>query len=94
MLEDEVVGADRPELTLILDLPAQTGLARAGLRGGHEARFENKGLAFHERLREGFLAIAEAEPDRCAVVDAAADPDQVAADIWAAVQARLLVEAA
>jgi dTMP kinase len=89
-LEDAVVGPDRPDLTVILDLPAEEGLARAGLRGGHEARFESKGLAFHQRLREGFLAIARAEPERCQVVDAARAPDQVAQAIWSAVEERLL----
>ena len=47
-------------------------MARAAGRGGGEARFEAKGLAFHERLRAAFLAIAEAEPDRCVVIDAVA----------------------
>jgi dTMP kinase len=92
-LEHDVVGADQPDLTLILDLPAEAGLSRASLRGGHEARFESKGLVFHERLRQGFLAIAEREPDRCVVIDASAEPDQVADAVWAVVHARLLPEA-
>ena len=93
-LEHEVVGDNRPDLTLILDLPADVGLQRAGLRGGHEARFESKGLAFHERLRQGFLSIARQEPQRCAVLDAAQDLDAVSGAIWAAVQTRLPVGAA
>ena len=93
-LEEAVVGDARPDLTLILDLPVQEGLARALARGGGEERFERKGRAFHERLREGFLDIARAEPQRCVVVDAAAAADQVASQIWAAVSARLLAEAA
>ncbi len=93
-LEAAVVGETRPELTLILDLPVDEGLARATARGGGEERFERKGRAFHERLRQGFLAIARGEPLRCSVIDAAAPPDQVAAAIWAAVSSRLLVETA
>ena len=57
-------------------------------RAGAEMRFESKGQAFHERLREGFLAIARAEPERCAVIDATGSPDEVAARVWAAVEHR------
>jgi len=81
--------ADWPDLTLIFDLPVADGLNRAALRGGGEARFEAKGLAFHERLRAGFLAIAEREPQRCAVIDAAAEMDAVTEAVWAAVSLRL-----
>ncbi|HEY3796735.1 MAG TPA: dTMP kinase [Caulobacteraceae bacterium] len=88
-LEAETLGETRPDLTLILDLPVDVGLSRAIGRGGAELRFEAKGAAFHERLRARFLAIAAAEPARCAVIDAAGDPDAVEAAIWAAVQARL-----
>ncbi len=93
-LEEAVVGETRPELTLILDLPVDEGLARAASRGGGEERFERKGRPFHERLRQGFLEIADAEPARCGVVDATASPDQVAAEIWALVNERLLAEVA
>ncbi len=92
-LETAVVGAARPDLTLILDLPVEEGLARAMARGGGEERFERKGLPFHERLRQGFLEIARLEPQRCVIVDAAAAPDQVSGQIWAAVSDRLLTEA-
>lgn len=88
-LERHVLEHTTPDLTLILDLPVDKGLERAGIRGGPEARFEAKGLAFHERLRDGFLAIAEAEAGRCAVIDALAAPEQVAEAIWAVLQARL-----
>ena len=88
-LEREVLGETRPDLTLILDLPAERGLERAAGRGGAEARFESKGLAFHQRLRDGFLAVAKAEPERCVVIDADQDLDRVAAAIEAAVTARL-----
>ena len=67
-LERVAVGACRPDLTLVLDLPAAEGLARAAARRGEAAadRFEREGLAFHETLRRAFLAIVEAEPERCA----------------------------
>jgi dTMP kinase len=81
----------RPDLTLILDLPAAAGLARAGGRGGAaEDRFEKKGLAFHERLRAGFLEIARNEPGRCAVIDAALAVEAVHAAVWRVVRERLL----
>jgi dTMP kinase len=92
-LETQVLEDARPDLTLILDLPVDQGLARAGARGGAEARFEAKGAAFHQRLREGFLAIARSEPDRCAVIDALAAPETVSDAIWTVVNARLLVGA-
>jgi dTMP kinase len=87
-LEAQVLGTARPDLTLLFDLAPEVGLARAEARGG-EMRFEAKGLAFHERLRQGFLAIARAEPERCVVIDAAATPDAVEAAVWAAVDERL-----
>lgn len=88
-LEAAVVGGTRPDLTLILDLPVEAGLARAGARGGGEERFERMGLPFHERLRAAFRALAEAEPDRCVLLDAAAPPDAVAEAVWAVVRTRL-----
>jgi dTMP kinase len=88
-LEREVVGAVTPDLTLILDLPVDAGLARAAGRGGGEGRFEAKGAAFHERLRAAFLKIAAREPDRCVVIPAGGDADAVAERIWRVVDARL-----
>ena len=88
-LENHIVGAMIPDLTLILDLPISVGLARAAARGEGEARFEAKGYAFHERLRAGFLAIAAAEPARCVVIDAGASLDDVSEAIWRAVETRL-----
>lgn len=87
-LERAVVGETWPDLTLVFDLPPELGLARAAGRGGAEARFEAKGIEFHTRLREGFLALAAAEPERCRLIDAAADIEAVAAHVWAQVEAR------
>ena len=88
-LETYVLEDIRPDLTLLFDLAADLGLARAHARAGVEMRFESKGTAFHERLREGFLAIAAAEPARCVVIDAAADIDSVEQAVWRAVTERL-----
>ena len=88
-LETYVLEDVRPDLTLLFDLAADLGLARAHARAGAEMRFESKGTAFHERLRDGFLAIAAAEPDRCVVIDAAADMDNVERAVWRAVTERL-----
>ena len=88
-LEAAVLGALKPDLTLILDLPADLGLARASGRGGGETRFEAKPLDFHARLRAAFLAIAEAEPGRCVLIDASRDEATVAAAIWSWVKSRI-----
>lgn len=66
-----------PDLTLIFDIPIEIGLARTAGRPGGEARFEAKGRDYHERVRQGFLAIARAEPQRCAVIDASGSVKQV-----------------
>jgi dTMP kinase len=80
-----------PNLTLILDVPAEEGLARAAARLGSGApdRFEAQELVLHERVRKAFLDIAEEEPDRCIVIDAGQPEGMVAEDIWEAVTARL-----
>lgn len=89
------VGDFHPDLTLILDLPVDVGLARAASRNGMNAdsavedRYERMDRAFHERLRAGFLDIAAHEPARCVVVDADRDADTIAADIRAIVGKRL-----
>lgn len=87
-LEDHVLNGTIPTLTLILDLPAEVGLSRAEARGG-AARFESKGLDFHQRLRAGYLEIARREPERCVVIDADAELDAVTAAIVDAVTQRL-----
>ncbi len=89
-LERDVVPEDvRPDLTLILDLPPEEGLARAKARAESQSRFEAQDLRFHRDLRKSFLDIAKAEPDRCVVVDAALPQDAVFAAIWRAVERRL-----
>ena len=78
----------RPDLTLILDLPPEAGLARARGRGVAADRFERLGLDFHARVRAGFRAIAAAEPGRCVVLDATLDAQAVAGAVQRAVAKR------
>ncbi len=91
-LESHVLGGVKPDLTLVIDLPVEVGLARAFGRGGAETRFESKGEAFHERLRQSFLEIALAEPERCVVIDGTGTLAEVEAAVWEAVRARLPVD--
>lgn len=88
-LDQGVVGATQPDLTLVFDLPVEVGLERAFGRGLFETRFESKGLEFHQRLRQRFLQIAREHPERCVVIDADGDEDQVTQRVWAAVAPRL-----
>lgn len=90
---DAVVLDDfKPDLTLILDLPVEAGLARAKARAADsnsiETRFESLGADFHERMRKAFLDIARRSPERCRLVDAAGTEEAVAAAIWDAVKTR------
>jgi dTMP kinase len=80
-----------PDITFILDIPAEQGLARATERlgGGVPDRFESQELLLHERVRRAFLDIAEEEPDRCVVVDASQPEAMVAEDVWEIVLRRL-----
>ena len=84
------LGGFEPDLTVVLDIPVAEGLGRAAARAGSN-RYERMGGDFHERVREGFLARARAEPERFAVVDATEDPEIVASAIMDAVAARLSV---
>lgn len=78
-----------PDLTLILDIPPEAGMARAAARGVAADRYERLDAGFHARVRAGFLAIAAAEPARCAVVDATRDAEAVFDAIRAELGARL-----
>ena len=97
-LERVAAGPTRPDLTIIIDVPAAVGLARVAARSGALGegldRFESDDLAAHEARRQAYLAIGRAEPGRCVIVDGTRHADAVAADIWQAVAARLLDEAA
>lgn len=81
-LEAGIVGATRPDLTLIFDLDPQSGLTRAKARANGEDRYERKGLEFHSLLRAGFLEIARNDPKRCRVIEADAAIEQVSEIVW------------
>ncbi|MBI3676184.1 MAG: dTMP kinase [Proteobacteria bacterium] len=87
-MEAATLGGLKPDLTLVLDLPAEMGLKRTLSRPGSDTRFEKFDLGFHEKLRTAFLEIAKREPSRCIVVDTARDVETVAADIWRIVSSR------
>ena len=87
-----VIGKFYPDITLVLDLPAEAGLARAKARSAAD-RYEGMELEFHRRLRDGFLDIAAHDPRRCAVIDASGSEEAVAAEILDAVGRRLPVPA-
>jgi dTMP kinase len=96
-LELIVVKLTYPDMTLILDMPAELGLARATTRrlaraiAGEDAdAFEKRDLEFHERLRQGFLAIARSEPRRCKVIDGTQPQEKVAAEVWGYIERRML----
>ena len=92
------VGDLKPDLTIILDIDPAAGLARAHKKlqglGSTEDRYERMDMDFHRRLRMGFLRIAEQEPQRCIVIDAAQDETAVHAAIFAAVQKKFSLQIA
>ncbi|WP_300671166.1 dTMP kinase [Desulfoluna sp.] len=85
----------RPDLTLLLDLPPEVGLKRAisaleaGDRTVDESRFEQEALAFHEKVRKGYLTLADREPERFEVIDATLSADEVTEEILRAIDDRL-----
>ncbi len=79
-----------PDLTIIMDIDPTLGLKRAAIRrAGPADRFEKETVAMHQKRREGFLTIAEREPNRCVVIDATQDQAKIASDILALVNLRL-----
>ena len=90
-LERLTVGGLLPDITFILDIPPEEGLARAARAAQRNApdRFESQEIMLHERVRRAFLDIAEEEPDRCVVIDASQPEAMVAEDVWEVVLQRL-----
>jgi dTMP kinase len=91
-MERVTIGDLKPDLTIILDVPVEVGLQRAAARRGSGApdRFEAEDVRFHHELREAYRQIAAAEPKRCVLIDANAEPDAIAATVWDALRDRLL----
>jgi dTMP kinase len=85
------IGDLKPDLTIILDIPVEVGLRRAAARRGNGApdRFEAEDVKFHQDLRDAYKQIAAEEPQRCALIDANADADMVAARVWTALRDHL-----
>jgi dTMP kinase len=71
-----------PDISFLLDLPVEIGLERASVRSTEENRFESEGLAFHQRLRDAFLALAASDPERMRLIDASGTAEAVAEAIW------------
>jgi dTMP kinase len=90
-LERVTIADAMPDLTFILDLPAEIGLERAASRRGerHADRFEEETLAFHRKLRDAYRDVAAQEPGRCVLIDAQRPQSAVADEIWAIVSDRL-----
>ena len=82
-------GGLAPDLTLLFDLPPRVGLARRATAAGAANRIDLESEAFHTRVRERYLQLARAEPQRFVVLDASLDPDALALPVWEAVSARL-----
>ena len=85
------LGSFTPDLTVILDLPAEVGLARVAARASVGDRFERLDRAFHERLRQGFRQIAVGSGGRCVLIDGSSDPQTVHRAVLDAVEGRLRV---
>jgi dTMP kinase len=90
-LERITVGDLKPDITFILDVSTEVGLARAQARRGDEEadRFERESVEFHEKLREAFRLLALAEPERCVLIDASAASATVAERVWKVIADRL-----
>ena len=97
LLERVAIDGIRPDLTLVLDLRAEIGLARANSRrssGEAADRFEREELSIHEKRRNAFLQLARHNPKRCKIIDASQNVDEIAFDIWQIVRDELLRPAA
>ena len=96
-IHQTTLGDFKPDLTFILDIDPEQGLARSDRRlaaekfvlDQQEDRYEQMDISFHERLRQGFLSIAKEEPNRCIVIDALQDTDTIAGKVADAVRERL-----
>ena len=88
-LQSMVQGDLRPDLTIILDLDPEIGMQRASNRGELD-RFEREQQSFFRHVRQGYLDIAKAEPDRCTVIDASKALEDVKRNLLTVIEQRLL----
>jgi dTMP kinase len=92
-LEQIATGGLRPDLTFLFDLPVTEGLRRKRAQGRAQAdewnRIDAEEQAFHERVREGYRALAAIEPTRWVILDATLPPEQLAKQVWQVVRERL-----
>jgi len=86
-IHEEALGDFNPELTLILDLDPEISLSRADARGGAEDRFEQKGIEYQARVREGFRQLAEMTPQSRKLIDASGTMDEVSQKVLDCVNA-------
>jgi dTMP kinase len=93
-LERIVIGKDQPDLTVVLDVPAERGLERAAKRRGTDAadRFEAEAADYHAKLRDAFRALAAREAGRCVLIDTTRPRQEAAERVWHEVQSRLMPE--
>jgi dTMP kinase len=91
-MERVTIGELKPDLTIVLDVPAEVGLARAAERRGTDApdRFEAEDINYHRRLRDAFRQVAADEPDRCVLIDATQDIEAIAKRVWNVVGSRFI----
>jgi dTMP kinase len=88
-LLDFSTGGLKPDLTLLVDVPVEEGMARKHQNSSEWNRLDAYDLAFHERVRQGYFALAEAEPERWLIIDATKDKDRVQQAIRSAILSRL-----
>ena len=87
-----VLGKFKPDLTIILDIPDDIGLARASIRDNSESiaedRYERMGKNFHQKVKDGFLDIARRNPHRCSIIDATLTKQEVSNTIFNIIESR------
>lgn len=88
-LQDFSTGGLKPDLTLLVDVPVEVGMARKRANSSEWNRLDAYDLAFHERVRQGYFALAEAEPDRWIIIDATEEKEQVQVALRRAILSRL-----
>ena len=89
MLNGHFLNGLAPDITILLDIDAEVGLGRSQRADNDETRFERRGLAFHQAVRQGFLDLAGAAPDRFIVIDASRNEMAIHEDIISQLKPRL-----